>query len=111
MTDFVEEQYSKTLMFHQSLGLGALSYVQGNHPNYEQTIVSQLVAVLPYLLPNTSQEDIQRVVRKFIGKALALKAAMIKEQAVYRCFIANGEDRFDPESMEIKEDDTGQVYL
>ena len=36
---------------------------------------------------------------------------MIQEQAVYHCFIANGEDRFDPESMEIKEDDTGPVYL
>ena len=98
-------------MFHQALGLGAVRYVDNYCPQYNELIIHEMTALLSLLLPNASRDIISKAVSKFITKALALKAAMTKEQAVYHGYCAYGGDEFDSESMHIASEETGPVFL
>jgi hypothetical protein len=98
-------------MFHQALGLGAVRYVDNHSPEYNELLIHEMTALLSLLLPNASPNIISKAVSKFITKALALKAAMTKEQAVYHGYCAYGGEEFDPESMHIESEETGPVFL
>ena len=98
-------------MFHQALGLGAVRYVDNHSPEYNELLIHEMTALLSLLLPNASPDIINKAVSKFITKALALKVAMTKEQAVYHGYCAYGGEEFDPESMHIVSEETGPVFL
>src|SRR5436190_22924696 len=98
-------------MFHQALGLGAVRYVENHEKNYEVDLGAKLSIVLHLLLPKASEGDILKAASKFITKAIALKTAMIKEQAVYQCYWAYSGDQFDIDAMDIADEERGPVYL
>jgi hypothetical protein len=107
----IEPQFSKTLLFHQALGSGAIRYVEHHVREHEIDLGAQLSILLYLLLPKASDGEILKAVSKFISKAVALKAAMAKEQSVYRGFWSPSGEQFDADSMEVADEESGLVYL
>jgi hypothetical protein len=107
----IESQFSKTLLFHQALGFGAIRYVEHHVQEHEINLCAELSIFLHLLLPKASDGEILKAASKFILKALALKVAMTKEQSVYRGFWSPSGEQFDADSMELADEESGLVYL
>lgn len=107
----IEPQFNKTLLFHQALGFGAIRYVEHHVREYEIDLSAQLSILLHMLLPKASDGDILKAASKFISKAIVLKTAMAKEQSVYRGFWSPSGVQFDPDSMDMADEESGPVYL
>ena len=88
-------------MVHQSLGLGAMSYVQQHRPDAERILGAKMGDILQLFLPKTSEQDLQKGITRMVKKAIELKSNMLEEQALYDCYWIKGGQNFDSQKMEI----------
>jgi hypothetical protein len=88
-------------MVHQSLGLGAMSYVQQHRPDAERILGAKMGDVLQLFLPKTSEQALQKGITKMVKKAIELKSYMLEEQALYDCYWIKGGQTFDSTKMDL----------
>jgi len=88
-------------MVHQSLGVGAISYVESHHPYSERVLIDKVVSIFTLLLPAISEEDLFKGIAKVVKKAVTLKNNMMEEQALYDCYWIKGGQNFDPDKMDL----------
>jgi hypothetical protein len=95
------------------MGTAATETGSGNFPGAREHTVQSLVSSLRILVPNTPQKEIEVFARQLVERSIALKDAMVKEQAVYRCDFFNSGTAFDSEWMKVSAgaEEKGKVKL
>lgn len=93
-----------------SLGKEAIASVNGRREKLTVKCLKALKSLLYAVCPNTPKNDIKRFVREIVGKTIALRDAMTKEHAIYRCFFVKGTS-FDESLAECQEGDPQQGQL
>lgn len=104
-------------MTTESLDIAAFRFLTDHFKQQRDHIVAQVVTVLRLMLPHVAEQEITKAVTKFTKKAINMKIAMTKEVSamtqggVYRCYWARVAALFDPERMDIVDEESGPVYL
>lgn len=99
------------LTVRQSLVQGTSHYAQ-KYSNYrEAEIASQLSQILSILLPKLTKQNISGAAKIFIQNAVALKAEMVEERAVYQFFWVRGREKYDSTRVQVSVGEHGEVGM
>jgi hypothetical protein len=105
--------FSAILQTRQAIGTAAGETSQRDINAARESTVQSLVKFLCILLPKTSKKENDTFARKLVETSISLKDAMVKEQAIYRCYFFNSGTPFDSEWMKVAPgvEENGKVKL
>jgi len=98
----IEPQIANTLMIHQALGRAVLQSHQDQAEADLKRHKAELLALMSVLAPSSEMKYLDGFSQKVIKKAVALKKAMIEEQALYHCFWVDSGTQYDKDRIEIE---------
>ena len=98
-------------MVHQALGRGVARFLGENKDGYKG-IVIELQGILRQLLPTTTDVALEVFAKKVVTLAVAFKAAMMEEQALYQVFWVGCRKMFQENRIDVvDENPSGYVLL
>jgi hypothetical protein len=113
-TDVVEKySISMILQTRQAIGTAAAETGIGHFAGARESTIQSLATFLCILLPKTSQKEVESFVKELVARSIALKDAMVKEQAIYRCDFFSSGTTFNSEWMKVATgaEEKGKVKL
>jgi hypothetical protein len=109
------EKYSISMILQtrQAIGTAAGETSSGQFPGAREHTFQSLVTLLRIIVPKTPQKEIEVFVKQLVDRSIALKDAMVEEQAIYRCDFFNSGTAFDSEWMKVSAgaEEKGKVKL
>jgi hypothetical protein len=89
------------LQTRQAIATAAAETGSGRNARAHESTVQSLTTFLRILVPKTPQREIETFAKQLVERSIALKDAMVREQAIYRCDFFNSGTPFDSEWMKV----------
>jgi hypothetical protein len=93
-----------TLMIHQALGRAVLQYTQDQAETEIANITTGFVQLMKLLAPNSDGKSLNAFAEKVVKKGVALKRAMVEEQALYYLYWVDFDAEFEELTIELEGD-------